>query len=191
VQATSPGASNGVASPVHAKSASDHGGAVSAVNGAGHERHADGVCMQHAVKLLRRQQNHGGEQLVKAYLSTVAAFQASAARHAALVEARDCTATAQGRLAAFCHRIVLASLQSCQDNGTKQGLHEWSAVENSPVLCAALGALASQQAGSQAKWAQDMMPALCGLMRCSDSAVREAVADILDGVVWPQLQGAL
>lgn len=172
---------------------------------AGHDRPVNvtscAPAMQRAMCLLREQQNHGGTLLVKAYRSTIELFRESAARHTALVEARDCTATAQGRMVKFSHQVVDACLACCQQRdaeseyGTsvaeRREACAWSPIDNAPVLCAVLRALAAQQGGGKQGWASDMMPSLCVLMRSGDGDVRDVIADIFDSVVWPQLENAL
>lgn len=142
-------------------------------------------CRAAALGLLWKQQNHGGRLLVKAYLSTMEVFQASAARHPTLVEARACTAEAQARLQATCAQV----LDECLSNKAADGaVRRWDVVENSTVVVTVLKALATQAQVHKA-WVRHMMPSLCALMRLGDRTVREAIADIFDSVVWPEADG--
>jgi hypothetical protein len=163
-------------------------------NRTGHDRGEYSVMsdsLTQALQLLRKQQNHGGRLLIKTYLFTIESFRSSAARHPALVEAHNCMATAQSQLLAMCHHLIYAFLVPCIDGERNEGkaVRCWDVAENSEVLCAALKALARHQGGGQ--WVQEMMPSLCGLMRIGDKAVRDALADIFESVVWPQIESGL
>ena len=139
-------------------------GAGEPTGAAGHDRSAScAPAPPHARQVLREQQNHGGQLLVKSYNLTIETFRESAARHSALVEARDCTATAQGRLAKLCHHVVDACVACYSHHGQENGGHaaqceglpqacEWSPRENAPVVCAVLRALAQQQGATKTGW---------------------------------------
>jgi hypothetical protein len=86
--------------------------------------------------------------------------------------------------------ILLPTSSASDEVGTPAPeLRRWSVKENAAVVCAGLKALSKQGGGSD--WVQELMPALCALMRCGDRAVRDSIADILESVVWPRLEHAL
>ena len=158
-------------------------------NGMRHDRQPN---LAHARLCFRRQQNHGGELAVQLYLAALRMFKASAARTSALAEPREAAVDAHNALQAFSQTILCGCAASCSPSGGDQAQWcAWSAHENAPVLCAVLHALRELQLAQHSKCDSQLMGILTGLMRCGRPDVRATVADVMESVVWPQLQGVL
>lgn len=132
------------------------------------------------------QQNEGGKLLVKSYLLTIDLFKQSAARSSTLVEAAECAAEAEKRLAALCTKIVAAVCTHGNENGKQpQNAADWSTRYNAPVVCALLRGV--RKRGGDEEWAKVVMPHLPLLIRSGDASVRTAVASVYEHVVGPKL----